>query len=56
MGAADGGPAGFFLLNSSNGRAHIALSEPDWIKELTAVGVPIPPERLDPFNKPPTRR
>jgi len=56
MGAADGGAAGFFLLNSSNGQAQISLSEDAWIKELKAVGIPMPPERLDPYKKPPTRR
>lgn len=55
MGNADGGPAGFFVLDSNSGKAQIALSEKEWLKKLKAIGVPVPPERLDPLKKPPTK-
>jgi hypothetical protein len=55
-GDAAGAPTGFFLFNSSNGQVIVSLSEGAWLKELKVAGVPMPPERLNPRQKPPTRR
>ena len=49
------GASGFFFLDSSSGQAKTALSEIEWLKELKAVGVPMPPERVNPSKKRPIK-
>jgi len=55
-GADRGSTPGYFLLNTKSGSIKTGLAEKDWLAELTAVGVPTPPELVDPSNKSPRRQ
>ena len=55
-GADRGATPGYFLLNSENGSIKIGLAEKDWLTELTAMGIPTPPELVSPGRKSPRKR
>ena len=55
-GADRGAKPGYFLLDTKSGAIKTGLAEKDWLGELTAVGIPTPPELVDPGSKSPRRQ